>query len=180
MATKAPSFTPECDQVQAVALVDPEPATVSLLHTIDMLTHALASGWGYPGYIIGLSLPTNASDVYLLGHIPPTVRYFRVGCLVSGSGSVTIQAGTGDTTSISWVGGGGLDVGLAKWVWSSGLMDDSASAAVGPALKFVVAQHWYPKTTILTLNPADAAIGTAPTGRIHAVACDPIWEDVST
>ena len=181
MTTKAAAFTPKVDQTEPVTLTDPQPATTALLHVADSLAHALATGWGYPGVIMGLSIPTDASDVYVLAQIPPTVRYFRVGLLCAGEGGATVSAGTGDSTTLGWNVSGGLTAGEARWTWTSGLMDDSVGASEATALKLVVAQHWYPKNAIVTINPADAAGAAAsPSGRIYAIALEPLWEDMST
>ncbi len=182
--TKMPQASPQCDQLGSSALVDPEPASVALLHHIDNTLHALSTIWGWPTLVQRFHMPTNGTTKSVMVQGPPSVQWFNVGLLVSGQGSATITGpasdGSGyDTTTLYWTFASAPNViGGAQWIWTTGQMDHSVAATNSPAILAMIDGHvgWSVNETLLfAVNPADSG-GLTAGGALHAIAFSPIWE----
>tara|TARA_R110000824_G_scaffold22342_1_gene81919 strand:- start:1434 stop:1973 length:540 start_codon:yes stop_codon:yes gene_type:complete len=174
---KAPAATPQVDQLTAIALVDPEPASVLLLSYADEAMHALTTRWGYPPFIQRMHMLTSHATRLMIAPLPPSITYARIGVLVSGSGTVTItDSGTSDTTKLTWASQAADQASMAVWVWTGGIPDDTAAVGTAPPLKLRATATWKASMIdTITINPTTVGSG----GTIWAVAVAPIWQDIA-
>ncbi|MAK31344.1 hypothetical protein [Acinetobacter sp.] len=181
--TKAAQSTPPVDQLTTIAITDPEPASIGLLHHVDNTLHALASAWGHPPHTQRLHMLTNGDTRSVLFQVAPSCQWVNIGLLVSGAGSavITSDASDGsaaDTTTLTWILANGDTLEFAEWVWTTGAMDHSTSTDNSPALFVLIDAHkeWSATTYArLQVNPANTG-SSDPSGTIWAIAVSPIFE----
>ena len=174
---KHPSSNPPVDTLAAMVLLDPEPASVTLLTHVNQIMHSLATRWGYPPIVQRVQMTTGAATRNILVQIPTSITYAQVGVLGSGHGKVTLtDSGTSDTTTIEWHVLAKDEVGNAVWSWTSALPDDSVPADQAPPLKLQASATWdCTPAHLIEVNPTTLGVG----GQIHAIAVVPIWQPIA-